>query len=78
MENVQFKRDFSCFTSSSSLVFFQAMVQVINAVLACVQRVRSFEQIPDLDAIRSLPTCVLKVLRKTFLHCKVSIYLVQL
>ncbi|XP_008334587.1 FIGNL1-interacting regulator of recombination and mitosis [Cynoglossus semilaevis] len=50
----------------------QAMVQVINAVSACVQRVRSFEQIPDLDAIRSLPTCVLKVLRKTFLHCKES------
>uniref|UniRef100_UPI003AAD2BB8 FIGNL1-interacting regulator of recombination and mitosis n=1 Tax=Centroberyx gerrardi TaxID=166262 RepID=UPI003AAD2BB8 len=50
----------------------QAMVQIIDAMSACVRHVCSFEEAPDLDAIRSLPSCILKVLRDTFQHCKES------
>lgn len=50
----------------------QAMMQIIDALSACVRHVGSFEEAPDLDAIRSLPTCILKVLRETFQHCKES------
>ncbi|XP_017262717.1 uncharacterized protein C1orf112 homolog [Kryptolebias marmoratus] len=50
----------------------QGMIQLIDALSACVRHVGSFEEAPDLDAIRSLPTCILKVLRETFQHCKDS------
>ncbi|XP_076009069.1 FIGNL1-interacting regulator of recombination and mitosis [Genypterus blacodes] len=50
----------------------QAMMQIIDALSACVRHVGKFEETPDLDAIRSLPTCILKVLRETFQHCKDS------
>lgn len=50
------------------------MVQIIDALSACVRHVGTFEETPDLVAIRSLPTCILKVLRETFQHCKVSLF----
>ncbi|XP_034002212.1 uncharacterized protein C1orf112 homolog isoform X2 [Trematomus bernacchii] len=50
----------------------QAMMQIIDALSTCVRHVGSFEETPDIDAIRSLPTCILKVLRETFQHCKES------
>ncbi|XP_058494397.1 FIGNL1-interacting regulator of recombination and mitosis isoform X1 [Solea solea] len=50
----------------------QAMMQLIDALSTCVRHVCSFEEAPDLDTIRSLPTCILKILRETFLHCKES------
>lgn len=48
------------------------MVQIIDALSACVRHVCTFEEAPGLDAIRSLPTYVLRILRETFQHCKVS------
>lgn len=48
------------------------MNQVIDALSTCVRHVGSFEDAPDLEAVRSLPTCVLKVLKETFQHCKVG------
>ncbi|KAK1897641.1 putative protein C1orf112 like [Dissostichus eleginoides] len=50
----------------------QAMMQIIDALTTCVRHVGSFKETPDIDAIRSLPTCILKVLRETFQHCKES------
>ncbi|XP_039666561.1 uncharacterized protein C1orf112 homolog [Perca fluviatilis] len=50
----------------------QAMMQIIDALSTCVRHIGTFEEAPDLDAIRSLPTCILKVLRETFQHCKES------
>ncbi|KAM6939208.1 FIGNL1-interacting regulator of recombination and mitosis [Lycodopsis pacificus] len=50
----------------------QAMVQTIDALSSYVRHVGTFEEAPDLDAIRSLPTCILKVLKETFQHCKES------
>ncbi|XP_059197361.1 FIGNL1-interacting regulator of recombination and mitosis [Centropristis striata] len=50
----------------------QAMMQLIDALSTCVRHISTFEEAPDLDAIRSLPTCILKVLRETFQHCKES------
>ncbi|KAK0147543.1 hypothetical protein N1851_012972 [Merluccius polli] len=50
----------------------QAMVHIIEAMSACVRHVCSFEEAPDLDAIRFLPSCILKVLKHTFQHCKES------
>uniref|UniRef100_A0A3B4U0P8 Fignl1 interacting regulator of recombination and mitosis n=1 Tax=Seriola dumerili TaxID=41447 RepID=A0A3B4U0P8_SERDU len=50
----------------------QAMMQIIDALSTCVRHVGSFNDAPDLDAIRSLPTCILKILRETFQHCKES------
>ncbi|XP_026201298.1 uncharacterized protein C1orf112 homolog isoform X2 [Anabas testudineus] len=50
----------------------QAMMQIIDALSTCVRHVGSFEEVPVLDTIRSLPTCILKVLRETFHHCKES------
>ncbi|KAG7283653.1 hypothetical protein CRUP_020426 [Coryphaenoides rupestris] len=50
----------------------QATVQIIEVMSACVRHVCSFEASPDLDAIRSLPSCVLKVIKHTFQHCKES------
>ncbi|XP_078024858.1 FIGNL1-interacting regulator of recombination and mitosis isoform X1 [Epinephelus lanceolatus] len=50
----------------------QAMMQIIDALSTCVRHIGRFEEAPDLDAIRSLPTCILKVLRETFQHCRES------
>ncbi|XP_044054735.1 uncharacterized protein C1orf112 homolog isoform X2 [Siniperca chuatsi] len=50
----------------------QAMMQIIDTLSTCVRHVGTFEEAPDLDAIRSLPTCILNVLRETFQHCKES------
>ncbi|CAJ1060434.1 uncharacterized protein C1orf112 homolog [Xyrichtys novacula] len=50
----------------------QAMVQIIDALSSCVRHIGTFEETPDLDFIRSLPTCILKVLKETFHHCKES------
>lgn len=50
----------------------QAMMQIIDALSACVRHVGSLEDTPDLDSIRSLPACILKVLKETFQHCKDS------
>lgn len=48
------------------------MNQVVDALSTCVRHVGSCEDAPDLAAIRSLPTCVLKILKETFQHCKVG------
>ncbi|KAG7230827.1 hypothetical protein INR49_019641, partial [Caranx melampygus] len=50
----------------------QAMMQIIDALSTCVRHAGSFDEAPDLVAIRSLPTCILKILRETFQHCKES------
>uniref|UniRef100_A0A672HNF1 Si:dkey-97o5.1 n=1 Tax=Salarias fasciatus TaxID=181472 RepID=A0A672HNF1_SALFA len=50
----------------------QAMMQIIDALSCCVRHIGSFQEAPDLCAIRSLPVCILKVLRETFQHCKDS------
>lgn len=49
------------------------MMQVIEALSTCVRHVGTFENTPDLEAIRSLPTCILKILKETFKHCKVGL-----
>ncbi|XP_068600023.1 FIGNL1-interacting regulator of recombination and mitosis [Brachionichthys hirsutus] len=50
----------------------QALIQIIDALSSCVRHVGTFEEAPELDAIRSLPTYILKILRETFQHCKDS------
>ncbi|KAM9831398.1 FIGNL1-interacting regulator of recombination and mitosis [Neosynchiropus ocellatus] len=50
----------------------QLMMQVIDAMSACVRHVGALEEPFDLVSIRSLPTCVLQILRETFEHCKES------
>lgn len=49
-------------------------MQIIDVLSTCVRHVGTFEEAPDLDAIRSLPTYILKVLRETFQHCKVCLF----
>ncbi|XP_033821473.2 uncharacterized protein C1orf112 homolog [Periophthalmus magnuspinnatus] len=50
----------------------ESMMQLIDSLSACVRHVGSFDEAPYLDTIRSLPTCVLKILKDTFQHCKDS------
>uniref|UniRef100_A0A8C7YM84 FIGNL1 interacting regulator of recombination and mitosis n=1 Tax=Oryzias sinensis TaxID=183150 RepID=A0A8C7YM84_9TELE len=50
----------------------QAMAQIIDALSTCVHHVSSLEETPDLRLIRSLPMCILTVLKETFQHCKDS------
>lgn len=50
----------------------ESMMQIIDSLSACVRHVGSFDEVPYLDAIRSLPTFVLKILKDTFQHCKDS------
>ena len=57
-----------------SCCLLQAMIQIIDALSTCVRHVGSFEEAPDLESIRSLPTCILKILRETFQHCKVGLF----
>lgn len=49
-------------------------MQIIDALSTCVRHVGSLEEAPDLDSIRSLPACILKILKETFQHCKVRIF----
>lgn len=62
------------FSSFALVVFslFQAMVQTIDALSTCVRHVGTFEEVPELAAVRSLPAYVLGILKETFRHCKVS------
>lgn len=53
---------------------FQAMVQTIDALSTCIRHVCTFEEAPDLAAVRSVPAYVLRILKETFRHCKVSPY----
>ncbi|KAG8003640.1 hypothetical protein GBF38_018852 [Nibea albiflora] len=55
-----------------SKVLPKAMMQIIDVLSTCVRHVGTLEEAPGLDAIRSLPTYILKVLRETFQHCKES------
>ncbi|XP_043075256.1 uncharacterized protein C1orf112 homolog [Puntigrus tetrazona] len=48
------------------------MVQTLESLSGCVRRVCSFDGSVSFDAIRSLPTCILRVLKDTFQHCKDS------
>ncbi|XP_057209428.1 uncharacterized protein C1orf112 homolog isoform X1 [Triplophysa rosa] len=48
------------------------MVQTLECLSGCVRHVGSFEESVSLDAIRSLPSCVLRILKDTFQHCKDS------
>ncbi|KAA0708492.1 hypothetical protein E1301_Tti005735 [Triplophysa tibetana] len=48
------------------------MVQTLECISGCVRHVGSFEESVSLDAIRSLPSCVLRILKDTFQHCKDS------
>ncbi|XP_066548039.1 FIGNL1-interacting regulator of recombination and mitosis [Amia ocellicauda] len=50
----------------------QMMVQVLETLSGCVRHVCSFEESLALDTIRSLPSCILKVLKNTFQYCKES------
>ncbi|KAJ0065120.1 hypothetical protein NL108_005594, partial [Boleophthalmus pectinirostris] len=50
----------------------ESVMQIIDSLSACVRHVGSFDNTPYLDMIRSLPTCVLKILNYTFQHCKDS------
>ncbi|XP_066533056.1 FIGNL1-interacting regulator of recombination and mitosis [Hoplias malabaricus] len=50
----------------------QMMVQILEVLSTCVRHMCTFEEAVSLDSIRSLPSCVLKVLKDTFQHCKDS------
>lgn len=50
----------------------ESMIQIIDSLSACVRHVGSFDEVPYLEAVRSLPTFVLKILKDTFQHCKDS------
>ncbi|XP_006634708.2 FIGNL1-interacting regulator of recombination and mitosis [Lepisosteus oculatus] len=51
----------------------QIMVQVLEALSGCVRHICSFEEnLASFDSIRSLPSCILKILKNTFQHCKES------
>ncbi|XP_039541431.1 uncharacterized protein C1orf112 homolog [Pimephales promelas] len=48
------------------------MVQTLESLSGCVRHVSSFEESVSFDTIRSLPSCILRVLKDTFQHCKDS------
>lgn len=48
------------------------MVHTLECLSGCVRHAGSFEESVSLDAIRSLPSCVLRILKDTFQHCKDS------
>uniref|UniRef100_A0A673JVV5 Uncharacterized protein n=1 Tax=Sinocyclocheilus rhinocerous TaxID=307959 RepID=A0A673JVV5_9TELE len=48
------------------------MVQTLESLSGCVRHVCSFEESVSFDAIRSLSSCILRVLKDTFQHCKDS------
>uniref|UniRef100_A0A8C2FGL0 Uncharacterized protein n=1 Tax=Cyprinus carpio TaxID=7962 RepID=A0A8C2FGL0_CYPCA len=44
------------------------MVQTLESLSGCVRHVCSFEESVSFDSIRSLPSCILRVLKDTFQH----------
>ncbi|XP_067273800.1 FIGNL1-interacting regulator of recombination and mitosis isoform X3 [Pseudorasbora parva] len=48
------------------------MVQILESLSGCVRHVNSFEESVSFDTIRSLPSCILRILKDTFQHCKDS------
>lgn len=74
MPTLKYPAQFILFFLSFVCSLFQAMVQTIDALSTCVRHVCSFEEAPDLAAVRSLPAYVLRILKETFRHCKVSPY----
>lgn len=50
----------------------QVMAQTLEAVTLCVRQVCALEGVSGLSDVRSIPTCVLYLLRHTFQHCKES------
>uniref|UniRef100_A0A8C1Z434 Si:dkey-97o5.1 n=1 Tax=Cyprinus carpio TaxID=7962 RepID=A0A8C1Z434_CYPCA len=48
------------------------MVQTLESLSGCVRHVCSFKESVSFDSIRSLPSCILRVLKDTFQHCKNS------
>ncbi|XP_037104625.1 uncharacterized protein C1orf112 homolog [Syngnathus acus] len=50
----------------------KSLMQIIDAMSACVRHVGTYDEVLDLMSIRTLPSCILKVLRDTFQHCKES------
>ncbi|XP_048108783.1 uncharacterized protein C1orf112 homolog [Alosa alosa] len=50
----------------------QVMVQTLEAVTMCVRHMCALEGVSRLSEVRSVPSCVLYLLRNTFQHCKDS------
>ncbi|XP_031431199.1 uncharacterized protein C1orf112 homolog [Clupea harengus] len=50
----------------------QVMVQTLETVAVCVRHVCALEGVSRLSEVRSVPSCVLYLLRNTFQHCKES------
>ncbi|XP_051955013.1 uncharacterized protein C1orf112 homolog isoform X1 [Xyrauchen texanus] len=48
------------------------MVQTLESLSGCVRHVCSFEESVSLDTIRTLPSCIIRILKDTFQHCKNS------
>ncbi|XP_051930711.1 uncharacterized protein C1orf112 homolog [Hippocampus zosterae] len=57
---------------SSLRNILMSLMQIIDAMSACVRHVCTYDEVPDVMSIRTLLSCVLKVLRDTFQHCKES------
>ncbi|XP_060773330.1 FIGNL1-interacting regulator of recombination and mitosis isoform X3 [Neoarius graeffei] len=50
----------------------QMMVQTLETLSACVRHVCALDEATSLESIRSLPSCILHILKDTFQHCKDS------
>ncbi|KAL2089458.1 hypothetical protein ACEWY4_014146 [Coilia grayii] len=50
----------------------QVMIQTLETVAMCVKHVCALEGVSCLSEVRSVPSCVLYLLRNTFQHCKES------
>uniref|UniRef100_A0A8C9TR90 Fignl1 interacting regulator of recombination and mitosis n=1 Tax=Scleropages formosus TaxID=113540 RepID=A0A8C9TR90_SCLFO len=48
------------------------MISILEALSGVVRHLCTYEEAPALDAIRSLPSCILTLLKDTFQHCKES------
>ncbi|KAL4635082.1 hypothetical protein GN956_G14054 [Arapaima gigas] len=64
-------------TQNSELRMFlrntlQTMINVLEALSGVVRHLCASEEVPSLNAIRSLPSCILTLLKDTFQHCKES------
>uniref|UniRef100_A0A3Q2Z6X7 Fignl1 interacting regulator of recombination and mitosis n=1 Tax=Hippocampus comes TaxID=109280 RepID=A0A3Q2Z6X7_HIPCM len=57
---------------SSLRNILMSLMQIIDAMSACVRHVCTYDEVPDVMSIRTLLSCILKVLRDTFQHCKES------
>lgn len=49
----------------------QVMIETLEAVAVCVRHVCALEGACRLSEVRSVPSCVLYLLKNTFQHCKV-------